>query len=290
MKSPLVFLILALFLGACANHPAAEKTKPAPVGKASSTTLRMVTFNTHGIPFFTTAHGKRAAEIARVVGRSNVDVVAFQEAFHAPDRHLMCDLLAQAGLPYHHYFRSWVFGSGLLTVSRYPIQGTAFHRFSRGGNPLAFRHADWWAGKGAGRVTVSIPGFGDLSIVNTHLHARYRGDHYKTVRQSQLAELASFLTASGKANHPVLLLGDLNHTLGDPSWRRCIRETGLVSLAKPFSKIDYIMGLQSPDFSFESLKSLPLKGTVQGPHGEIPISDHTGILAEIRIAEGKPKK
>ncbi len=283
------FLVLPLFLGACAHELPVEK--PSPVGKTSgSVTLRVVTFNTHGIPFFTSAHGKRAAEIARLVGSENVDVVAFQEAFHEPDRRLMCDLLARAGLPYHHYFRSWVFGSGLLTVSRYPIRETAFHRFSRGGNPLALRHADWWAGKGAGRATVSLPGFGDIEVINTHLHARYRGDRYKAVRQSQLGELADFLAASRDTNRPVLLLGDLNHTLRDPGWQRCIRETGLVSLAGPFSKIDYIMGLQSPDFAYESLESQPLKGTVPGPRGALPISDHTGILAAIDIKRLSPKK
>lgn len=283
------FLLLSIFLGACAHDPPVEKSSPA--GKTSgSATLRVVTFNTHGIPFFTGAHGKRSAEIARLVGSENVDVVAFQEAFHGPDRRLMCDLLARAGLPYHHYFRSWVFGSGLLTVSRYPIRETAFHRFSRGGNPFALRQADWWAGKGAGRVTVSLAGFGDIEVINTHLHARYRGDHYKAVRQSQLGELADFLAASRDTNRPVLLLGDLNHTLRDPGWQRCIRETGLVSLCRPFSKIDHIMALRNPNFSFKLSGCLPLKGTVRGPRGELPISDHTGILSEIRMARVVPKE
>lgn len=285
----LPFLLL-LVLNSCATDQVREPHAPAvsaPSTSSRSVPQRLVTFNIHGIPYFTSEHRKRAAAIAELVGAARPDVVAFQEVFHEPDREVMCDFLAKAGLPYHHYFRSGAFGSGLLTVSRHPITNTSFHRYSRGGNPLALRHADWWAGKGAGQTTIAVPGFGDIQVINTHLHARYRGDHYKEVRQSQLDELMSFVRDARAARQPVLLLGDLNHTLGDSGWLRCIQSAGLIPVAEQLSRIDYIMAVRSPDFSFAKKESLPLKGSVRGPHGDIPLSDHTGILGSVRITANR---
>ena len=279
-------ILLLLALSSCATDPVSETPVSTVSGSRDSSrsgTLRLVTFNIHGIPFFTAGHRKRAAAIAKLVGATHADVVAFQEAFHAPDRELMCDILAKAGLPYHHYFRSGAFGSGLLTVSRHPITSTSFHQYSRGGNPLALRHADWWAGKGAGLTKIAVPGSGGIRIINTHLHARYRGDRYKAVRQSQLDELAAFVTSARSPHEPVFLLGDLNHTLSDPGWLRCIDSAGLTPVADQLSRIDYIMAVRSPDFSFTQNESLPLKGSVRGPQGDIPISDHTGVLGSVRI-------
>lgn len=278
--------LLLLALNSCATGPVGEPHLPVvneSGGSSRSVVLRLVTFNIHGIPYFTSEHRKRAAAIAELVGASHADVVAFQEAFHEPDRELMCGILAKAGLPYHHYFRSGAFGSGLLTVSRYPITNTSFHQYSRGGNPLALRHADWWAGKGAGLTTIATPGFGNVRIINTHLHARYRGDHYKEVRQSQLDELMAFVGAARASRQPTLLLGDLNHTLSDPGWLRCIRSAGLIPIADQISRIDYIMAVRSQDFSFTKKESLPLQGSVQSGRDTIPVSDHTGVLGSVSI-------
>lgn len=272
---------LPVFLTSCASHP--PQSPAASSGQVRSVSLRLVTYNTQGIPFFTKEPHKRAGAIAQLVGAQHPDVVAFQEVFDASNRRQLCDSLAKAGLPYHHYFQSWVFGSGLLTVSRYPISDTAFHRYSHGGNPVALRQGDWWAGKGAGRSTIAIPGFGNIELINTHLHARYHGDHYKAIRQSQLDELMAFINANRSTKRPVLLLGDLNHRLSDPGWIRCIRSTGLLPLAKQLSLIDYIMAAKSPDFSFEAGQTQALKGTIQSPHGNIPVSDHTGLLTPVRI-------
>jgi len=282
----LPFLLL-LVLNSHASDPGGEPHAPAAGGSSRSVTLRLVTFNIHGIPYFTSEHRKRAAAIAELVGASHADVVAFQEAFHKPDRELMCGILAKAGLPYHHYFRSGAFGSGLLTVSRHPITNTSFHQYSRGGNPLALRHPDWWAGKGAGQTTIAVPGFGDIQVINTHLHARYRGDHYKAVRQSQLNELMVFVAAAGASHQPTLLLGDLNHTLSDPGWLRCIRSAGLTPVADQLSRIDYIMAIRSPDFSFTKKESLPLQGSVQSGRDFIPLSDHTGVLGSVSITANR---
>jgi len=279
-------VLCLLAWSSCAAGPAGEcPVAPArrPGDPNRGALLRLVTFNIQGIPFFTREHRKRAEAISELVATSGADVAAFQEAFHGPDRRLMCEILARAGLRYHHYFRSGVFGSGLFTVSRYPITGVEFHRYSRGGNPLALRHADWWAGKGAGKTTIAIPGFGDIQVINTHLHARYHGDHYRAVRQSQLEELISFVADARSSDRPVLLLGDLNHTLRDPGWRCCIQAAGLAPVADQFSRIDYIMAVRSPGFSFAQEESKPLTGSVRSPRGDIPVSDHTGVFGSVRI-------
>ena len=47
--------------------------------------------------------------------------------------------------------RSGIFGSGLITLSRWPILETAFHQYSAPGDALALTCGDYLAAKGVGK-------------------------------------------------------------------------------------------------------------------------------------------
>lgn len=243
--------------------------------------LKLITWNVWGIPLATPMRAERLRAIAREVAKSGADIACFQEVFLDADRREICRILAEAGLIHAIYFSSPPVGSGLLTVSRHPIRETAFHRYTRGGNPFAVQHGDWWAGKGAGVATIEITGIGAIRIINTHLHARYAGDHYREVRQSQLQELVSVVDKTAESGSPTFLLGDLNHHKNDEYWAGLLEREGWLNLTRMWSPIDYILAIPSERYSFRHTGGRRLAGVVPGT--EITLSDHSGVLAEVRI-------
>lgn len=248
---------------------------------ANEVKLRLATWNVWGIPASTPKRAARIRALAETVGRSGADIVCFQEVFLESDRETLSRILAAAGLPHSQYFASPPGGSGLLTVSRYPIREAAFHRFTEGGNPLAVQHGDWWAGKGAGVVTIDVPDFGTIRVVNTHLHARYRGDHYRSLRQGQLRELASVVDDAARPGAPTFLLGDLNHGKDDGVWVEFLENHPWQELSKAWSPIDYVIARKSRRFTFHHTPGKRLTGILSDDH--TPLSDHAGILADVQI-------
>lgn len=257
-----------------------EEPSEAPVGEAK---LRLATWNVWGLPFISPERAERIQAIAKFVSGENVDVACFQEVFLEEDRRILCEELAKAGLPYHRYFSSLPFGSGLLTVSRYPISKAVFRRYSKQGNPLAVQHGDWWAGKGAGLVEIDVPEFGKVRIVNTHLHAPYGSEVYKAVRESQVAELMDFLHSAQKGGLPVFLLGDLNYREEHPFWRQTLKEQHLGRISKAWSPIDYIMGFVNAHYTLQPSDGKKLHGTLEGKSPGVALSDHMGIVTDVRI-------
>ena len=56
-----------------------------------------------------------------------------------------------------HCRRSGIFGSGLITLSRWPILETAFHQYSAPGDALALTCGDYLAVKGVGKCEYAFP-------------------------------------------------------------------------------------------------------------------------------------
>jgi hypothetical protein len=80
------------------------------------------------------------------------DLIGFQEAFVNADRVKLIAALRNVGLEHSRYFPSGLVGSGLLLVSRFPIESDGFIRYASNGDPYAppHKHGDWWAGVEAG--------------------------------------------------------------------------------------------------------------------------------------------
>jgi sphingomyelin phosphodiesterase 2 len=92
--------------------------------------------------------------------------VLLQEVWIEDDADRLLEAASVGGLEHGLHFKSGLFGSGLVTLSRYPIVHTSFHCYSTAGDPMAFACGDFYAGKGgcthcpppaASRAISSIP-------------------------------------------------------------------------------------------------------------------------------------
>lgn len=218
-----------------------------------------------------------------MVAATKADIVCFQEVFLEEDRRTLCEVLATEGLLHYRYFSSLPGGSGLLTISRFPIVEAVFQRFREQGNPLALQQGDWWAGKGAGLVTVDVAEFGKIRVINTHIHASYQENHYQSLRQEQIGELLSLAERGGANGGPIFIIGDLNYGKDDLFWRNFLKTHQLQELSRRWSPVDYIMALKSDRFTFLHSTGERLTGALSD--GTTVLSDHAGILTDVHITD-----
>lgn len=76
------------------------------------------------------------------------DVVLLQEVWVDADAQILIKAGKAAGLLHCTHFRSGVFGSGLVTLSRHPIIRHHFWRYAAGGFASSIGCGDYYAGKG----------------------------------------------------------------------------------------------------------------------------------------------
>lgn len=238
----------------------------------------------------------------------DVDVVGLQEVFYAKDRQLITQAAADGGLVYSHYFQSGLVGSGLLTLSRYPIGETSFLRFQLNGRPQDLVRVDYYAGKGVGRVRVQTPA-GPVDVYNAHFIAPYLEfgpDRFAAHRVAQAMETSRYIrTTSGAV--PAILTCDLNCYTDDLTYRTIVSSGGLVetygtvhpegctdaapdrsgyATIHPPARFDYVFarsgaaGTLSVISSRFELGGLP----IPNPDGVLGYSDHYGVLTEFEMA------
>jgi endonuclease/exonuclease/phosphatase family metal-dependent hydrolase len=273
-----------------ANNPepltmaAQRQAKPWPDKMA----LRVLTLNVQGLPVIASHRAERMAAIAAMIAELDVDLVGLQEAFVAEDRQILIQQLAQR-FRYHKYFDSGLAGSGLFTLSRYPISTAAFRRFPEGGKWFKFYHGDWWAGKGVGLVRVEIKPGVLLDFHNSHLQAEYAqtgpsANEYLEVRTAQMMEISAFMQTHHSAAIPALLVGDLNSRKKDPAYEAGVRAGPLIDLTLMDSGIDHIKARAHGSFDFRVIESWEIDRWTKVDGGPVALSDHYGYLSSIVIS------
>lgn len=171
--------------------------------------MRVMTLNIWGAPY-ARQRAPRMRAIAQELAALHPDLIAFQEVYLPQDRALLISLLCDTW-PHYRYFESGIIGSGLLTMSRYPILETQFRRFRLGGKQEDLRHGDYYAGKGIGLARIRTPD-GDIVLYNTHTHAQYAvadDNEYRVFTEANLYEVTQFIRNTAH-DLPVILCGDLN--------------------------------------------------------------------------------
>src|SRR5262249_31451996 len=143
--------------------------------RGSRMRLRLATLNVWGLPEpFSHKPDARLAAIAGRLADLEVDAVAFQEVWTPSARERLARAGRDAGLEHvwhkHPILRgARVGGSGLLVLSRLPIESACFERYAIAGLPT---EADYFGGKGFVRLGLATPA-GPVELVDTHLQARY---------------------------------------------------------------------------------------------------------------------
>ena len=172
--------------------------------------VRVATFNAWGLPEpFSRDFAARMRAIEDRLPELKLDVIAFQEIWTADARRSLAAAATSSGLPYAWHNESSLGGSGLLVLSRFPIVDVRFERFRLRGDPEQLSQGEYLSGKGFARLRLSSP-VGLVSVVDTHLHARYSSrvaHQYRAHRTGQIVQLAAALA---EIQDPLLVMGDFN--------------------------------------------------------------------------------
>lgn len=270
--------------------------------------LRVLTLNCWGVPVWARERTARMRAIGRALAEMDLDVAGLQEAFWPGDRQVIARAAAEGGLVHAHYFSSGVMGSGLFTLSRFPIAETSFTRFRLNGRPQELMRSDYYAGKGIGRVRLSTPA-GPLDFYNVHLVAPYLEfgpDRFLEHRLAQALEAAQYIRTESEGV-PAILTGDLNCAPGSVAYRALTELGGLIDTyraanpgASGFTVSDEIPYLrrragERVDFVFArsasggqitvAVSTLALSTTpAPNPEGVRAYSDHYGVCSDLGLA------
>lgn len=297
LLKPVIYLLVSLLISSCTtigvnshniaegNSFPADETVSYDYQVSNNGTLRILTLNI--------AHGRNQAAnqlllgkedieqniraIARVLKKTNADVVALQEAdgpsgWSGNFDHI--ELLArEAGYPWYYranHAESWLFSYGTAILSRLPVAETIQHTFSPSPPTLnkgfLLGRVNWMNDNEIGSAL-------NVDIVSVHLDfSRQR------VRDGQIAEMAEALA---NREYPMIILGDFNSEwLAEDSVVKRLAEESRLSVYEPgaddlhtynsSNRYDWI--LISDELAFVRYEVLP----------DI-ISDHLAVLAEIKL-------
>jgi endonuclease/exonuclease/phosphatase family metal-dependent hydrolase len=191
------------------------------------------TYNVWGLPAPLTIRPSRLKAIARELANSDVEVWAFQETFTS-----RAAVLAQVPSHPHVAFgpgkKAGKISSGLMTVSRHPIEAVARLSFSRCAG------TDCLSNKGALYTRIRIPG-GErpIHVFNTHLTSAGSDD----VRDSQVRELLRFIATQVQADEPVVVAGDFNFTPDSQPYFRLRSDAGWRDVQDDYRQANPWLGL-----------------------------------------------
>ncbi|KAK9468057.1 Endonuclease/exonuclease/phosphatase [Lipomyces arxii] len=174
--------------------------------------FRMMTLNCWGLKYVSKAREPRMRYIANQIAICEADIVALQECWVESDY----DYIRQQThkeFPYSKYFYSGIIaGSGLVILSRFPIESVSMTPYTINGRPSAFFRGDWYVGKGIASAIVRHPTGVAIEIFNTHMHAPYGpGDaSYVCHRTAQAWQLSQQIRAAVERGHLAIAVGDFN--------------------------------------------------------------------------------
>lgn len=275
------------------NYAASPHFATPPQAWSAARTLRVVTFNIKDMYWLSERRAERMAGIAKALVAAAPDVVCLQEGFIAGDVGVVAEALHGIGVEHAVDFPSGMVGSGMWVLSRFPIVESYFVRYSQNGAMLDFRGGDWWAGKGVGLARLEVAPGELLDVYNTHMICNLGGAELRAHRHVQVREYCGFATAATPKNVPALLLGDFNCGYGGADSDHLHYVMRWEPMLERRYGYDHVFARSEGGvYRFTPLAEVAIDGTVTingDPPTKDSLSDHTGLLAEIRIEPPPPK-
>jgi len=188
-------LILLLIITLLSNHIFASEK------------LRVITFNIWGLKGFLLKNPKRIAYIEDVINHSGADIVGIQESFN---EHITYRLRHLSNYPYSiqgpgrliYQFQK----SGLLILSKYPIEKRYIHRFKACADLSCFEP------KGTVMAAITLPSGTKLNVFNSH----FASGSVDPTRVKQAQELLNMIEKYS-SDTLAISVGDYNsHTNSTP--------------------------------------------------------------------------
>jgi endonuclease/exonuclease/phosphatase family metal-dependent hydrolase len=267
--------------------------------------IRAATLNAWGLPELLAEDASiRLREIGRRLPRLGLDAIAFQEIWTSQAQGLLVDSGARAGLRHAWHGDPGLGGSGLLVLSRHEIESIRFERYALHGNPGV---GDYYGGKGFAELRIATPA-GALTLVDTHLHARYASSVAHQYRAHRVGQIVQIAASAANVRGPLLVAGDFNLEESHDEYGVLLGLTGLRDAAAEVGRREptvtrdnpYRIRSSKPDRRIDLL--LTRSGTETGVrvrHVErifdepfeysgrrLACSNHAGVLAELELLPG----
>jgi endonuclease/exonuclease/phosphatase family metal-dependent hydrolase len=267
--------------------------------------IRAATLNAWGLPELLAEDvAIRLNEIGRRMPALELDAIAFQEVWTAEAQGLLVDAGARAGLDHAWHGDAGLRGSGLLVLSRHPIRSVRFERYLLRGDPSV---GDYYGGKGFAEVSLDTPA-GALTLVDTHLHARYTSSVSHQYRVHRVGQIVQLATATASLRGPILVGGDFNLEEGGDEYGVLLGLTGLRDAAaelgrreptvsrdnpyrsqsaKPDRRIDLLLARSGVE---TGIRLRQVERIFDEPFDylgrALACSNHAGVLAELELEPG----
>lgn len=179
--------------------------------------LRLGTFNVWGLPeIFDVADdvSSRMRLISERLAESDLDLLLIQEAWTAEVRDTLRAGAEAAGFSVVEHPSG---SGGLMTLSRLPVLAAQFERFHFRGDPERIDLGEYLGGKGFQTLRVQDRDR-TLTVVNTHLHARYSRARPRLNSAVRTAQLLQIVGRVRDVSETLIVGGDLNCAKGDPEY------------------------------------------------------------------------
>jgi endonuclease/exonuclease/phosphatase family metal-dependent hydrolase len=231
--------------------------------------LRFGTFNVWGLPgsFADDVSSRMRGLAARLPGL-DLDVLFIQEAWTDEVRDTLRDAALGANF---EVANDHVTSGGLMVLSRLPIRSSQFENFHFRGDPERLAQGEFLGSKGFQTLILETPA-GPLSVINTHLHARYRRSRPRLNSAVRTAQLLQIIGAMNGIEGTIVVGGDFNCSVEDVEYRVFRGLTRAVELGDgkshptisksnyykrsrrdPDKRIDYLFVRPGPDVRWRSV-------------------------------------
>lgn len=265
---------------------------PASAFSVVSDDLNILTLNVWGLPGPLVEDRKERFE--RLGAQLNAyDIVTLQETFSDD-----IEILKQTtGFAYHSRHNNSSFyrlGSGLYTLSKYPIIKTDSMTFGR------CTVADCLARKGVYMTRIDHPKIGPIDVYTTHYQAEDKPTSEKIRIEEDNAVLQEIM-ARNHSEYPVIVTGDFNFLPDQLEYKDLLAKLPLIDTFRAFNpneagytshpdnpyktdkspeRLDYIFYLPKTGIQYDILD---VSVTLNSPVDGYTLSDHYGVKAHFRI-------